>query len=626
MKKNYLKKLLAVCVIAALCISTTLITTFAAGGASGKPESTSKWRTEIVDFGATTKGLQINIDKENACVTYTIPEGFTGDINLCPVADAMEILEGTYLPGSVAPFAVKIVNNSGVKYEYIENSFSVSTEDCTPYIEQGVAEAPADKNTVGFDGSPIPTGKNGYTTRRTKNTAIQALYGVTSTSKVTDAQVTDEALGDKLREAGYNGIEELSKYFLDFYNAKHEGKITPASRLEDFPNSVIREMFSGNVNKSNIFESSKECAELGYNWFYNHLISFAPTSTGYPGNNNDAYTIGAYMRASEQGIAGPYEEFCKTAFGSIEDGAYSLEPFELWFNGPDTVNVYQSYNLGFFMGFKLRQVTGDLTVNKVDADSNKIDAPASFVLTKEIDGKTCYYSEDGSFVETRQNAKTFVTENGSFSVPALAFGTYHLLETEAPEGYIQNTQPIEVVVDQKTVSIDVLNDAKPVYHVFYDANGGTGTQNDENAYYEGDDAAALGQGGIVNEGFLFDGWNTKPDGTGTSYNEGDSFTMPAGDVTLYAQWMSEIVDIPDDDTPLGPKPNQPETPETPDKPSNPSTPNKPSTTPDGTVTIPDDDVPLGSAPQTGDSPVLPALAVLALGAGLTTAALLRKKK
>ena len=201
-----------------------------------------------------------------------------------------------------------------------------------------------------------------------------------------------------------------------------------------------------------------------------------------------------------------------------------------------------------------------------------------------------------------------------------------MFETEAPEGYIQNTQPIEVVVDQKTVSIDVLNDAKPVYHVFYDANGGTGAQNDENAYYEGDDAAVLGQGGIVNEGFLFDGWNTKPDGTGTSYNEGDSFSMPAGDVTLYAQWMSEIVDIPDDDTPLGPKPNQPETPETPDKPSNPSTPNKPSTTPDGTVTIPDDDVPLGSAPQTGDSPVLPALAVLALGAGLTMAALLRKKK
>lgn len=34
----------------------------------------------------------------------------------------------------------------------------------------------------------------------------------------------------------------------------------------------------------------------------------------------------------------------------------------------------------------------------------------------------------------------------------------------------------------------------------------------------------------------FGGWNTKPDGSGTSYKEGDMLPPLTGDLTLYAQW------------------------------------------------------------------------------------------
>ncbi len=37
-------------------------------------------------------------------------------------------------------------------------------------------------------------------------------------------------------------------------------------------------------------------------------------------------------------------------------------------------------------------------------------------------------------------------------------------------------------------------------------------------------------------GFVFQGWNTANDGSGTSYSAGDTFTMPAANLTLYAQW------------------------------------------------------------------------------------------
>jgi len=44
--------------------------------------------------------------------------------------------------------------------------------------------------------------------------------------------------------------------------------------------------------------------------------------------------------------------------------------------------------------------------------------------------------------------------------------------------------------------------------------------------------------GIVRPGFLFAGWNTRPDGSGTAYKPGDIIPI-AGDVALYAQWTPE---------------------------------------------------------------------------------------
>ncbi|WP_422486743.1 InlB B-repeat-containing protein, partial [Gudongella sp. DL1XJH-153] len=76
------------------------------------------------------------------------------------------------------------------------------------------------------------------------------------------------------------------------------------------------------------------------------------------------------------------------------------------------------------------------------------------------------------------------------------------------------------------------------YTVTYDGNGNTGGTEpiDDNNYEEDDEVTVLGQGSLVREGYTFEGWNTKNDGTGTEYEEDDTFDMPAVDVILYAQW------------------------------------------------------------------------------------------
>lgn len=81
--------------------------------------------------------------------------------------------------------------------------------------------------------------------------------------------------------------------------------------------------------------------------------------------------------------------------------------------------------------------------------------------------------------------------------------------------------------------------AKPTaFHVFYNANGGTGLLNDPTGYVNGNKATILLPGVIqrVNYDFLY--WTTKADGTGTKVNPGETVTIDRQDVVLYAQWTT----------------------------------------------------------------------------------------
>ena len=80
------------------------------------------------------------------------------------------------------------------------------------------------------------------------------------------------------------------------------------------------------------------------------------------------------------------------------------------------------------------------------------------------------------------------------------------------------------------------------YPVTYDGNGNTGGAVPVDAsspYVAGATVTVLGNtGSLVRDGFTFNGWNTAADGSDDSYAAGDTFTMPAADVTLYAQWTA----------------------------------------------------------------------------------------
>ena len=75
--------------------------------------------------------------------------------------------------------------------------------------------------------------------------------------------------------------------------------------------------------------------------------------------------------------------------------------------------------------------------------------------------------------------------------------------------------------------------------VTYAGNGSTSGFGlpDPNQYAAGSTVTVFGNlGYFFNPGFAFAGWNTAADGSGTAYAIGETFTMGASDITLYAQW------------------------------------------------------------------------------------------
>ncbi len=75
--------------------------------------------------------------------------------------------------------------------------------------------------------------------------------------------------------------------------------------------------------------------------------------------------------------------------------------------------------------------------------------------------------------------------------------------------------------------------------VTYDGNGASsGTiPVDANTYETDQSATVLGNtGNLERTGFDFSGWNTRPDGLGSSYAPGDNLLIQFFDVTLYAVW------------------------------------------------------------------------------------------
>ena len=78
------------------------------------------------------------------------------------------------------------------------------------------------------------------------------------------------------------------------------------------------------------------------------------------------------------------------------------------------------------------------------------------------------------------------------------------------------------------------------YILNYHANGATsGSVPIDNTSYKKNDVVIVkgNEGGLTRVGYVFTGWNTSSDGSGTLYQKGETFSIGESDVVLYARWV-----------------------------------------------------------------------------------------
>lgn len=107
--------------------------------------------------------------------------------------------------------------------------------------------------------------------------------------------------------------------------------------------------------------------------------------------------------------------------------------------------------------------------------------------------------------------------------------------TASTVGNPTSTTKCKYVFNSSNTSVTITRLCK----ITYNANGGTGTAPDaqDNIIYNTSTTVQDNTKGLYKARHSFAGWNTKANGTGTSYKPGQSIN-PKADVTLYAQWTA----------------------------------------------------------------------------------------
>ena len=124
---------------------------------------------------------------------------------------------------------------------------------------------------------------------------------------------------------------------------------------------------------------------------------------------------------------------------------------------------------------------------------------------------------------------------GGFSVStSKTVSKAHSGKSEVFEIVVSNSNTGEAAILDYTFTVG----AKTSYAVSFDGNGATGGNTlAQTKWYN--ESLALRSNGFTRAGWTFAAWNTKADGTGTSYAAGSSYTGNAA-LTMYAQWKRNI--------------------------------------------------------------------------------------
>ena len=429
---------------------------------------------------------------------------------------------------------------------------------------------------TGKDGNVIPIGLNCF---RCPNEAVTALYGKRATQITLEDLMhlenkLEEVYGQKMTYAQY-----LCLYYkvnsLDELTARQKSKILDGGNfyvtLLGNP-SILQEeatlTYACSENNGRLYivhEFDKDVIELGYNYYFDSLMTFSFDNSLQQLNDKTSFDYAVMNYLDDSSVA--RQQLDQFLIGkTIKKGeTITFDSLQYHISGPLMGNAYANREVPSFLDFDFQfeplAIQGyAFKDNNGNGYLDDNDERLSHIKMNLWQGN--------DLVETTQT-----DENGYYQFNNKREGDTYRLTTELLDGYTLtknsthtygNTftmndegkpQYGEFKVTDRVVYYNV-GYIEKTYQVNYDANGGEGEQVDEkNPYHYQDQVTVLDQGQIHRDGYTFEGWNTKADGSGDSYSAAQVFEMPQHNVTFYAMWKK----VPDET----PTPEEPKTPENP---------------------------------------------------------------
>lgn len=153
-------------------------------------------------------------------------------------------------------------------------------------------------------------------------------------------------------------------------------------------------------------------------------------------------------------------------------------------------------------------------------------------------------------IVAKDTCKTIETQAANYTIREYLPQEYELISVSGGTVSEDATSFVATTNGQYTVIYENSYSSKPYLHNFgytsvtntatvaeveFEANGGKGSMQVQS--YGINSQSALSANSFTRGGYTFAGWNTKRDGTGTSYTDGQQIAFAAGgELKLYAQW------------------------------------------------------------------------------------------
>lgn len=381
-----------------------------------------KWAAIQPGRTKTSEGLTVDYSYEGYngsyllfTLVYTIPEDYEEE-TLVINPDIFEVIAWgqdesgapKILPSYTIKVNVKIVNKSKYNYNYDENSFVIYPKSADELEEMGFERIDSDKTS--FNGENLTELQK---FARTDNAALKALG-------LKRKEMNNENIDKALKEKGYNGIEDLAKYYLDFFNDFYKygqnGK-ERVTKLSDFTvTEIAHGIFGGFV--IGYEEDNAELMALHFDFLYNYGMGISLDDEEINDNNQQDYAPGEYMRNESKG-----DTKIKEKVGKLESETKKDKDIDMnfHFSGPLLNNPYQGYRLTGSSHLSYTAEKGKVIARYIDVKGN--------VLHEEI--------------------ITVGMVNKAYQTGALKFDGYELVKVEGNEKglYLSEDQVVTYIYE-----------------------------------------------------------------------------------------------------------------------------------------------------------------------------------